>query len=175
MYNQLRWNNERSNSGKNLSSKARRLHYIHHFILVKNIQVIVFQVRRSVELALLVERLQDERAAVALNIFLNRTSGQESVAELQKFSRNELNITRFDIITVCSNICNVYDLIQSVIYMDDKLIFMYCYIYTRIDFSVSEKPILFFRILGSGHSLRTSTSLTPSWNSKSSIVFSGQR
>ena len=140
-----------------------------------NILVIAFQVRRSVELALLVERLQDERAAVALNIFLNRTSGQESVAELQKFSRNDLNITRFDIITVCSNICNVYDHIQSVIYMDDKSIFMYCYIYTRIDFSVSEKPILFFRILGSGHGSRTSTSLTPSWNSKSSIVFSEQR
>ena len=80
---------------------------------MNNIHVIVFQVRRSVELALLVERLQDERAAVALNIFLNRTSGQESVAELQKFSRNELNITRFDIITVCSNICNGYDHIQG--------------------------------------------------------------
>ena len=87
-----------------------------------NILVIAFQVRRSVELALLVERLQDERAAVALNIFLNRTSGQESVAELQKFSRNDLNITRFDIITVCSNIFNVYGHIQRVIWMINQYI-----------------------------------------------------
>ena len=54
-------------------------------------------------MALLVERLQDERAAVALNIFLNRTSGQESIGELQKFSRNDMNITRFNIMTVSTD------------------------------------------------------------------------
>ena len=54
-------------------------------------------------MALLVEKLQDERAAVALNIFLNRSSGQESIGELQKYSRNDMNITRFNIMTVSTD------------------------------------------------------------------------
>ena len=58
------------------------------------------KVTRAVDLALLVERLQDERAAVALNIFLNRSSGEESIQELQKYSRNDMNITRFNLMTV---------------------------------------------------------------------------
>ena len=60
----------------------------------------MFQVNQAVDLSLLVEKLQDERAAVALNIFLNRTSGENSISDLQRYSRNEMNITRFNLMTV---------------------------------------------------------------------------
>ena len=51
-------------------------------------------------MALLIEKIQDERAAVALNIFLNRSSGEESINELQKYSRNQMNISRFNLMAV---------------------------------------------------------------------------
>ena len=65
----------------------------------------MFQVNQAVDLSLLVEKLQDERAAVALNIFLNRTSGENSISDLQKYSRNEMNITRFNLMTVSLLMC----------------------------------------------------------------------
>jgi hypothetical protein len=112
---------------------------------IRNVQI---QVRRSVELALLVERLQDERAAVALNIFLNRTSGQESVAELQKFSRNELNITRFDIITcfretdtLLQNI-RVWPRLKDVDFFDTKLKFQIKHSLFRAKIREGEKGIM---------------------------------
>ena len=54
----------------------------------------------AVDMALLVEKIQDERAAVALNIFLNRSSGEESIQELQQYSRNQMNISRFNLMSV---------------------------------------------------------------------------
>ena len=65
----------------------------------------IFQVTQAVDLSLLVEKLQDERAAVALNIFLNRTSGENSVSDLQKYSRNDMNLTRFNLMTVMVFVC----------------------------------------------------------------------
>ena len=63
----------------------------------------MIKVTQAVDLALLVERLQDERAAVALNIFLNRKSGEESIQELQQFNRNNMNISRFNLMNVSKN------------------------------------------------------------------------
>ena len=54
----------------------------------------------AVDMALLVEKIQDERAAVALNIFLNRSSGEEAIQELQQYSRNNMNISRFNLMSV---------------------------------------------------------------------------
>ena len=65
----------------------------------------IFQVTQAVDLSLLVEKLQDERAAVALNIFLNRTSGENSISDLQKYSRNDMNLTRFNLMTVSVLMC----------------------------------------------------------------------
>ena len=65
----------------------------------------IIQVTQAVDLSLLVEKLQDERAAVALNIFLNRTSGENSISDLQKYSRNEMNLTRFNLMTVSVIVC----------------------------------------------------------------------
>ena len=77
--------------------------HIHVVSTVNYLCIFMIKVTQAVDLALLVERLQDERAAVALNIFLNRKSGEESIQELQQFNRNNMNISRFNLMNVSKN------------------------------------------------------------------------
>jgi len=106
------------------------------------------QIQQAVDLALLVERLQDERAAVALNIFLNRTSGQESIGELQKFSRNKMNITRFNIMTCFQQTDNllqtikVWPKLKNVDFFDSKLKFQIKHSIFRTKIREGDKGIM---------------------------------
>ncbi len=69
---------------------------ISHEITVLN----PIKVANAVDLSTLVQRLQEERAAVALNIFLNRTNQMDTISDLQDFALNGLDISRFTLIKV---------------------------------------------------------------------------
>ncbi len=60
---------------------------------------VVFQVSSAVDLSNLIRRLQDERMAVALNIFLNRKP-DDDLKDLQKYIMNDINIVRFTLLQV---------------------------------------------------------------------------
>ena len=59
------------------------------------------QVGSAVDLSILVQRLQEERAAVALASFLNRSSAMDDMGDLQSYALNELDISRFTLLKVC--------------------------------------------------------------------------
>ena len=59
------------------------------------------QIGNAVDLSILVQRLQEERAAVALSSFLNRTEGVETMADLQPYALNGLDIASFTLLRVC--------------------------------------------------------------------------
>lgn len=128
--------------GQNASSFLRYVTQAHEIL---NVQT---QITQAVDLALLVERLQDERAAVALNIFLNRTSGENSIQELQKYSRNEMNITRFNLLTcfretdqVLQSI-EVWPQVPEVDFFDSKLKFQIKHSIFRTKIREGEKGIM---------------------------------
>ena len=58
------------------------------------------QVGSAVDLSILVQKLQEERAAVALSAFLNRSNTMDSMQDLQPFVLNELDISRFTLLQV---------------------------------------------------------------------------
>ena len=58
------------------------------------------QVSNAVDMSVLVQKIQEERAAVALNIFLNRSVTENSISDLQKYVNNGLDITRFNLFSV---------------------------------------------------------------------------
>ncbi len=58
-----------------------------------------FQVSNAVDLSNLIQRLQDERIAVALNIFLQRRP-DDDLKDLQKYIINDINIVRFTLLEV---------------------------------------------------------------------------
>lgn len=60
------------------------------------------QVSGAVDLSILVQRLQEERAAVALESFLNRSTSGEELADLQIYVLNGMDISRFTILKVSS-------------------------------------------------------------------------
>jgi hypothetical protein len=49
----------------------------------------------AVDLSILLQCLQEERAAVAITIFLNRPATVDSIQDLQQYVSNGLDITRF--------------------------------------------------------------------------------
>ena len=53
----------------------------------------------AVDLSNLVQRLQDERIAVALNIFLERPP-LDDMRDLQKYTSNDVKITKFTLLNV---------------------------------------------------------------------------
>ncbi len=53
----------------------------------------------AVDLSNLIQRLQDERFAVALNIFLNRKPDDDLV-DLQRYIINDIDIVRFTLLQV---------------------------------------------------------------------------
>ena len=53
--------------------------------------IFLIQVQHAVGLSVLVQRLQEERAAVALNIFTNRTGVENTVDDLQNYVTNGIN------------------------------------------------------------------------------------
>lgn len=59
------------------------------------------QIGNAVDLSILVQRLQEERAAVALSSFLNRTDGVETMADLQPYALNGLDIASYTLLRVC--------------------------------------------------------------------------
>ena len=58
------------------------------------------QVGNAVDLSILVQRLQEERAAVALSAFLNRSNSMNSNEDLKPFVLNKLDISRFTLLKV---------------------------------------------------------------------------
>ena len=58
------------------------------------------QIGNAVDLSILVQRLQEERAAVALSSFLNRTDGLDTMADLQPYVLNGLEITDYTLLKV---------------------------------------------------------------------------
>ena len=58
------------------------------------------QVGNAVDLSILVQRLQEERAAVALSAFLNRSNSMNSNDDLKPFVLNKLDISRFTLLKV---------------------------------------------------------------------------
>ena len=58
------------------------------------------QIGNAVDLSILVQRLQEERAAVALSSFLNRTDGVNTMVDLQPYALNGLDITKYDLVNV---------------------------------------------------------------------------
>ncbi len=61
----------------------------------------------AVDLSILLQCLQEERAAVAITIFLNRPATVDSIQDLQQYVSNGLDITRFTLSKV--NYVNVVD------------------------------------------------------------------
>ena len=59
------------------------------------------QIGNAVDLSNLVQRLQEERAAVALSSFLNRTEGVETMKDLQPYALNGLDIASYTLLRVC--------------------------------------------------------------------------
>ena len=56
----------------------------------------LFQIQHVVRLSALIQRLQEERAAVALNMYINRTSSLDTLDDLQKYvDINGINMTKF--------------------------------------------------------------------------------
>ena len=58
------------------------------------------QVSNAVDLSILVQRLQEERAAVALEAFLNRSDALDDLSNLQVYSMNGMDISRFTLLKV---------------------------------------------------------------------------
>ena len=58
------------------------------------------QIGNAVDLSILVQRLQEERAAVALTSFLGRTDGVNTMADLQIYALNGLDVTNYNLINV---------------------------------------------------------------------------
>ena len=58
------------------------------------------QVGNAVDLSILVQRLQEERAAVALSAFLNRSNSMNSNDDLKPYVLNKLDISRFTLLKV---------------------------------------------------------------------------
>lgn len=58
------------------------------------------QVGNAVDLSILVQKLQEERAAVALSAFLNRSNSMNSNDDLKPFVLNKLDISRFTLLKV---------------------------------------------------------------------------
>ena len=60
------------------------------------------QIGDALDLSILVQKLQEERAAVALAAFLNRTNAIDTMADLQQYVLNDLDISRFTLLKVYS-------------------------------------------------------------------------
>ena len=58
------------------------------------------QVGNAVDLSILVQKLQEERAAVALSAFLNRSNAMNSNDDLKPYVLNKLDISRFTLLKV---------------------------------------------------------------------------
>lgn len=58
------------------------------------------QISDAVDLSVLLQCLQEERAAVALSIFLNRPPNVDNIQDLQALVSNGLDITRFTLTQV---------------------------------------------------------------------------
>ena len=61
---------------------------------------VVVKIDDAVQLQGLVSRLQEERAAVTLQTFVNKTMIVDDVSGLQQYVENGLNISRYDTKTV---------------------------------------------------------------------------
>ena len=59
-----------------------------------------FKVSDAVDMSILLQCLQEERAAVAITIFLNRPSSVDNIQDLQHYVSNGLDITRFTLTQV---------------------------------------------------------------------------
>ena len=75
---------------------------IFHYITLLNpfylkiLHVFISKVDHVVRLSSLIQRLQEERAAVALNLFINRTSSLDTLNDLQAYVKTPgWDITRF--------------------------------------------------------------------------------
>ena len=53
------------------------------------------QIAAAIDLSILVQKLQEERAAVALATFLNRSESFDTLKDLQPYALNGYNISRF--------------------------------------------------------------------------------
>lgn len=87
------------------------------------------QIGNAVDLSILVQRLQEERAAVALSSFLNRTDGVETMADLQPYALNGLDIASYTLLrtfnatdTVLKNVV-IWPTITLVSFFESKLTF----------------------------------------------------
>ena len=58
------------------------------------------QVSNAVDLSNLVQRIQDERAAIALNIFLDRPVSDD-LRDLQLMVSNNVSLRKFTLVKVC--------------------------------------------------------------------------
>ena len=58
------------------------------------------QIGNALDLSVLVQKLQEERAAVALAAFLNRTNAIDTMEDLQIYVLNDLDISRFTLLRV---------------------------------------------------------------------------
>ena len=58
------------------------------------------QIGNALDLSVLVQKLQEERAAVALAAFLNRTNAIDTMEDLQIYVLNDLDISRFTLLKV---------------------------------------------------------------------------
>ena len=62
--------------------------------------VIYHQIDAAIKLSVLVQRLQDERASVALGIFVLRTTNVAEMKDLQQYVDNGINVSHYDNIAV---------------------------------------------------------------------------
>ena len=61
---------------------------------------VIVKIDEATKLSFLVQRLQEERAAAALNIFIYRASNVDDTSDLQPYVKNGLNISLYTIKTV---------------------------------------------------------------------------
>ena len=75
-----------------------------------------YQVSNAVDLSNLVQRLQEERASVALNIFLER-SPSDDLHDLQQLVKNDMDIRKYTLIQVRSRADSLKSLIFIIPFM----------------------------------------------------------
>ena len=92
-------NNEYRSVNKNINLKFTAT-FLQYVADAEEILEVKSQVGSAVDLSILVQKLQEERAAVALSAFLNRSNTMDSMQDLQPFVLNELDISRFTLLQV---------------------------------------------------------------------------
>lgn len=105
------------------------------------------QVGNAVDLSILVQRLQEERASVALSAFLNRSNNLANMDDLQPFVLNKMDISRFTLLntfnatdTVLKNV-DVWPSIRLVTFFESKLTFQIQHSIFRTKIREGEKGI----------------------------------